>query len=68
MRPGPDDLTPEQIIHLRRLEEYEAPERTPVNLQDLCDIALGHRFHVAERHAARVELAGVYARWLRSAR
>lgn len=68
MPPGPDELTPEQIIYLRRLEEYEAPERTPVNLQDLCDIALGHRFHPAERYAARAELADVYARWLRSAR
>jgi hypothetical protein len=58
--PGPSDLTPEQILEMRELEEV--PPGVPPNLNDLCDIALGHRFDSAERRAARIELAGTYAR------
>lgn len=58
--PRPSDLTSEQILFLRSLRH--TPEGTPANLQDLCDIALGHRFKQSERHEALVELARVYER------
>lgn len=60
--PSPTDITPEQILELRALEV--PPRGAPPNLNDLCDIALGHRFSYEERYHARVELAGVYASWM----
>lgn len=57
--PGPDDLTPEQILFLRGMRHL--PDRVPGNLPDLCDIALSARFPHQERKAARIELARAYA-------
>lgn len=34
----------------------------PLNLNDLCDVALGHRFEPGERRAARIELSRLYGR------
>lgn len=58
--PTADDLTSEQILFLRSMRWL--PSDMPVNLRDLADIALGFRFPLAERHAARVELARAYAK------
>jgi hypothetical protein len=60
--PGPMDLTPQQILDLRALDPTSLDCRfgVPVNLTDLCDTALGHRFPPAERRAALTELARVY--------
>ncbi len=58
MQPTPDNLTPEQIIELRALATNGdiAPD-----VQDLADIALGHRFKPEERAAARLKLAMIYS-------
>lgn len=48
---------------MRDSDDREArllPGHTPM----LCDIALGGRFHPAERRAARIELAQLYAKTL----
>jgi hypothetical protein len=65
-QPGPEELTPEQIIEMAELTDrdilqFGAGPHVPPNVNDLADVALGRRFSPAERRAARIELARVYA-------
>lgn len=60
--PFPDDLTPEQIIQIRGMPIAELARIAPVDVHEMCDVALDRHRTATDRQLARIRLARVYER------